>query len=108
VIAVELPRIAHVADHVEIEIADDDVVGGAGGAGEDLAARVAEVALAVEFADAPRLFPAGTIDRADKVTVGDGVGGLFQLPEIFGQAGDRRRRILLFGTATQAGALRSK
>ena len=61
--------------------------------GEDLAARIAEVALAVELADPPRLFPAGAIDRADEIAVGDGVGRLLQLPEVFRQAGDRGRWI---------------
>src|SRR6516162_3010255 len=77
-IAIELPGVAHVTDHVEVEVAHDDVVGVAGGRGQDLAARVAEVALAVEFTDAPGIFPAGPVDGAYEITVGDGVCGLFQ------------------------------
>jgi len=46
-VAVEWPRVAHLADHVQIQVGHDDVIGIAGGGGQDLAARIAEVALAV-------------------------------------------------------------
>src|SRR5262249_24771597 len=92
-IAVELPEVTDLADHVEVEVADDDVVGVAGGGGQDLAARVAEVALPVELADAPRIFPAGTVDGPHEIAVGDGVCGLFQLPKVFRQTGDGRRGV---------------
>ena len=77
--------------------------------GDELAARVAEVALAVELADPPRLFPAGPVDRADEVLVRHGVGRLLELPQILAQAGDRRRRVehdLRAVQAQAAGAIR--
>src|SRR5437762_147244 len=49
---------------------------------EDAAARIAEVALAVELADVPRCFDADAVDGADEISVGDGVGGLLEFPEI--------------------------
>ena len=53
------------------------------GKGLDLAAWVDEIALAVEFADVPWSFNANPIDGADVNAIGDGGGGLLQLPEIF-------------------------
>ena len=54
-VAEELPGVAHFADLVEVEVGDDELVLVARRLGDDLAARVAEVALAVELADVPRL-----------------------------------------------------
>ena len=51
----------------------------------DLAARVDEIALAVEFADVPGRFGADPVDRADINPVGCRRGGLFQLPQVFRQ-----------------------
>ena len=82
-VAEELPRIADLADLVHIEIGDDKFVLITCADGEHLAARVAEIALAVEFADVPRRLRADAVDRSDKITVGDGVGGLFEFPKIF-------------------------
>jgi hypothetical protein len=53
----------------------------------DFAARIAEITLAVEFADFPGGFGADTIDGGDEILIGDGVGGLLEFPEIFGEAG---------------------
>ena len=58
------------------------------GLGEDLAARIAEIAGAVELADVPGRFGAHAIDGADEVAVGHGVRGLLELPEILAEAGD--------------------
>ena len=41
----------------------------------------------------PRLFGAHAIDRRDEILIRDGVRGLFEFPEVFGEAGDRGRRI---------------
>ena len=92
-VAEELPGVADLADQVEVEVGDHDVVAVAAADGEHLAARVAEVALAVELADPPGLLEAGPVDRADEVAVGDRVRRLLELPEVFGQPGDRRRRV---------------
>src|SRR3954451_20349126 len=86
-IAIELPRVADFADLVHVEVGDDERVLIARGHGQHLAARIAKVALAVKLADVPWRFVADAIDRADEVAVGDGVRGLFELPEILGESG---------------------
>jgi hypothetical protein len=88
-----LPGVAHLPDHVEVEVCHDEGVPVAGRFGNDLAARVAEVALPVKLADVPGLFVADAVDRPDEVAVGDGVRGLFQFPEVFGKPRDGRRRV---------------
>src|SRR5258708_28452563 len=59
----------------------------------DLPGGVDEIALAVEFSDVPRLLNSDPVDSTDKTAVGSRRGGLLELPQIFRQAGDRRRRI---------------
>src|SRR5436305_5680775 len=86
-VAVELPRVADFADLVHIEVRDHERVLIARGHREHLAARIAEVALAVKLADVPRRLVADAVDGADEVAVRDGVGGLLELPEIFGESG---------------------
>ena len=93
---------------VEVEVGRQHFVLVARGLGEDLAARIAEVALAVELADLPRLLDADAIDGADEVPVGDGVRRLLELPEILAQAGDGRGGVeddLGAGKAERARAL---
>ena len=92
-VAEKLPGLADLGDHVEVEIGGEDLVFVARGLREDLAARIAEIARAVEFADVPRRFGADAVDGADEISVGDGVRGLLEFPEIFAQAGDRGGRI---------------
>src|SRR6185437_5009930 len=92
-VAEELPRLANFGDAVEIQGGGEDFVPVAGSLGDDLAARVAEVALAVEFADVPGCFAPDAIDGSNEVAVGDGVGRLLEFPEIFAQTGDRCRGI---------------
>src|SRR5262245_29619092 len=92
-IAKELPDRPDFLDQVEIEVGNDDSVLIARGFRDDAPARIAEVAGAVELADVPRRFRADAVDRADEVAVGDGVRGLFELPQILGQAGHGRRRV---------------
>src|SRR6516225_6080468 len=60
---------------------------------EDAAAWIAEVALAVEFADIPRGFGAYPVDGADEIAVGHSVGGLLQFPQIFAETGDGGRGV---------------
>src|SRR5436309_9106346 len=86
-VAVELPRVPHFADLVEVELGGDKGVFVALRGGEELAARIAEVALPVELADVPRRFEADAIDGADEVAVRDGVGRLLELPEVLGESG---------------------
>src|SRR5690606_7765849 len=53
-VAEELPGAAHLLDHVEVELADDQLVLVAATHRDELAARVDEVRLTVELADVPR------------------------------------------------------
>src|SRR5215813_8481403 len=92
-VAEELPRIANLADYVQIQIGHDQSVFIARRLGDDLATRIAEITLAVKFADVPGRFVADAVDCGDEITVGHGVRGLFELPEVFGQTRDRRRRV---------------
>ncbi len=55
-IAEELPHFAHFLDHVEIKIRYDDFIFIAAGLRDNLTARIAEITLAIELPDAPRLF----------------------------------------------------
>src|SRR3546814_20908148 len=64
-IAEELPGVAHGADQFHVEVVDDQFVLVAAGDLFDLAARVDEVALAVELTDIPRRFGADAVDGAD-------------------------------------------
>src|ERR1041385_8671732 len=92
--AEELPRAAHFLDHVEVELADDQLVLVAAALRDELAARVDEVRLTVELADVPRRLGADAVDRADEVAVRDRVCGLLELPQVLGEPGDRRRRVV--------------
>ena len=87
-VAIKLPGIADFLNVVEIEFSDEQFVFVAAGLRDDFSARIAEITLAVEFADFPRSFCADAIDGSDEVLVGDGVGGLLEFPEIFGEPGD--------------------
>src|SRR5260370_34029753 len=68
-VAIKLPDLPHFLDHVEIQIGDQHFVFIAAGLGKDLAARIAEVTLAVKLSNVPGLFPTNTIDRTDEGSV---------------------------------------
>src|SRR5262249_53396568 len=82
-VAVKLPDIAHFANLVQVQVGHYKLICVARSLGDDFAARVAEIALAVKLAYVPGLFVAHAIDRADEIAVCDGVRRLFKLPEIF-------------------------
>src|SRR3954464_1555881 len=82
-IAEELPDLAHLADHVEVQVRDYDFIFVAAGLRNDFSARIAEITLAVKFADIPWLLPSHAINRAHEVSIGNGMRRLFQLPQIF-------------------------
>src|ERR1043166_8347208 len=82
-IAEELPGVAHFANHVEIQISNHQCVFVARRLGDDLTARIAEIALAIELADVPRHFMTDAINCTDEISVGYRVSRLLQLPEIF-------------------------
>ena len=92
-IAEELPRIADLADLIHVEVGDDQLILIACADGKHLPARIAEIALAVEFADIPRSLGANAVDGTDEVSVSDRVCRLFEFPEIFAQSRDGCRRI---------------
>src|SRR5580693_2745800 len=85
-VAKELPGVADFLDVVEIEFGDEEFVFVSAGLRDDFSARIAEVAFAVELAYFPGRFGADAIDGGNEILVGDGVGGLLELPEIFGEA----------------------
>src|SRR5205823_12778010 len=92
-VPIDLPRVPHLADLLEVELRGDEGVLVALGDGDELAARVAEVALPVKLANVPRPFIADAIDGADEVAVRDGVRRLLELPEVLGEAGHGGRRV---------------
>src|SRR5262249_121033 len=92
-VAEELPGVADLRNHIEIEVSDHDFVFVAASLGDDLAAGRTEITLSVKFADVPRRFPAHAIDGADKISVGHSMRRLLPLPQVLGKPGHGRRRI---------------
>ena len=74
-VAEKLPHFADVRDHVEIQVRDHDLIFIAAGLGNDLAPGIAEITLAIEFANAPWFFSAHAINGADKVSIGNRMSG---------------------------------
>src|SRR3989442_1973766 len=93
-VAIELPGGAHLVDFVQVQLSDEQLVFIAAGLRDDLPARVAEVALAVELADFPRPLVPDAVDGGDEIAVGHRVRGLLELPQIFGEARDGRGRVI--------------
>src|SRR5258708_681862 len=87
-VAIELPGVANTLNFVEIQLGDEEFILVAAGLLDYFAARVAEIAFAVEFADFPGGFGADAVDGGDEVGVGYGMSRLLQFPKIFGEAGD--------------------
>src|SRR3989449_9478008 len=93
-IAIELPGGAHLVDFVQVQLSDEQLVFIAAGLRDDLPARVAEVALAVELADFPRPLVPDAVDGGDEIAVGHRVRGLLELPQMFGEARDGCGRVI--------------
>src|SRR4051794_32823484 len=88
-----MPCVADLADQVEVEVADDQLlVVGAADLADELAARVHEVALAVEVVVTVVGLDADAIDGPDVVAVGNGVADLLDAPQVFGEAAARGGR----------------
>src|SRR5260370_29840165 len=68
-VAEELPRVAHLCDHIEVEIGDDDFVFVTAGLRDDFAAWVAQITLAIEFAYVPQRFFPHPVQHSHKVFV---------------------------------------
>src|ERR1039458_2383795 len=82
-VAVELPHVPHVANHVEVQVRGDDRILVARAFGNNLAAWIGEITRSVKLPETPRLLGSDAVDRADIVDVGHGGSRLFQLPEVF-------------------------
>src|ERR687898_2117691 len=108
-VPIELPLVADLGDHRQVDVADDQLVlPVAGRPAHDLAPRVGEVARPVEVVVAQRL-DADPVDGADEVLVGDGRGGLFEVPQVHRQPAAGGRRVedhLRPGEAERPPALR--
>src|SRR5690349_21263103 len=78
----ELPRVAHFANLVEVELSGDQLSLVARCSCEELSAWIAEVALTVELTNIPGLFVPNAIDCADEVRIGHCMGRLLELPQI--------------------------
>src|SRR5207249_4477822 len=78
---------------IQIQIRNDDFLFIARALRNDLAARRAEITLAIELTDVPRMLASNAVDRADEVTIRHRMGRLLELPEVFTQTGNRSRRI---------------
>src|ERR1035437_3570935 len=72
-IPVELPGVAHRLNHVQVELAGDQLILVFRGAGQDFTAWVDKVRVAVKAANVPRRLGANPVDAAHEVTIGHGV-----------------------------------
>jgi hypothetical protein len=79
-VAEELPHFADFRNHVEVEVRDNHFIFVTAGLGDDFAAGIAEITLAVKFPDAPGFLDAYAVDGAYKVAVGYGMCGLLEFP----------------------------
>src|SRR3989338_8080756 len=81
-VPVKLPYVANLPDFIEVQIRHKEFVLVGGGLCNNFSPRCCKIGGAVKFADIPGGFFSDAIDGADKITVGDGMGRLFQFPEI--------------------------
>src|SRR6266536_3765496 len=106
----ELPRLADLLDLVEVHVPDEELLFvRVPQRSDELAARVAEVALPVEIVVADVGFDADPVDGPNEVAVGHRVADLLDAPEVFAQSARRRARDehhLRAVEAQGAGALR--
>src|SRR5439155_22719668 len=65
----ELPNITAFLNFIQIQIRSDDFLFIARALRNDLAARRAEITLAIELTDVPRMLASNAVDRADEVTI---------------------------------------
>src|SRR5258708_5251640 len=79
-VAEELPRAPDLLDHVEVHLRDDELVLVLAALRQEVAARIHEVARAVELPHVPRRFDADAVAATHEGAVRHGVGGPLQLP----------------------------
>src|SRR5262245_47118470 len=72
-VAEELPGVAHITNQIQIQVRNHQRVFITRRLSDELAARVAEIALAVKFADVPWRFIPDAIDRRDVIAIGHGM-----------------------------------
>src|SRR5436309_850282 len=108
-VAEELPGAADLLDHVEVHLRDDELVFVLAALRQEIAARIDEIARAVELPHVPRRLDADAIDATHEVAVGHGMGRLLELPEILRESFHRRGGIehdLRAVEAEESGAFR--
>src|SRR5260370_11031681 len=93
-VTVKLPGITDFLNFIEIQLRDEQFIFIAAGLLNDFPARVAEIALAVEFADLPRMLGADAVDGRNEISISNRVRWLLEFPKIFGEAGDSGRRVV--------------
>src|SRR6202158_2156061 len=101
-VAVKLPSIADFLNLIEIQFRDEQFILIAAGLLDDFAARVAEIAFAVEFADLPGMLGADAVDGRNEISVSNRVRWLLEFPKIFGEAGDSGRRVVDYFRAVES------
>src|ERR1022692_903284 len=79
-IAEKLPHLANFRDHVQVEVGHYHFVFIPAGLSDNFAAWIAEVALAVELTNTPRLLDTHAVDRAHEIAIGHRMRGLFEFP----------------------------
>ena len=80
-------------DQREIEVCNQQLIAVFRSLGNDLAARIDEVAGPVEVSDIPRGFRADAVDRSNVDVVGNGGSGLFKMPQMAARSSRRGGRI---------------
>src|ERR1700687_1108465 len=93
-VAVKLPSIADFLNFIEIQLRDEQFILVAAGLFDDFPARVAEITLAVEFADLPGMLGAGAGGGRDEIGVSNRVRRLLEFPKIFRETGDGSGRVV--------------
>src|SRR5215831_11270930 len=92
-ISEELPDVSNFLNLVEIQVRDDNFFAIARPFGQEFSTGSAEIALTIKLSNIPRLLAADSVNGADEIAVRDGVGGLFQFPQILAETGDCGGRI---------------
>src|SRR5436309_9121847 len=93
-VAIKLPGVANFLDFVEVQVGDEQFVLIAAGLGDDFPARITKIAFAVKLANLPGMLGANAVDSRDEIRVGNGMGGLLELPKVFGKSSNGGGRVV--------------